>query len=204
MQHPKPKLTVVDGKARLEGGKEAAIAFMGSLNITELDFANGLLNQLVALGAVDGKPNAMNTNFLLATIRGFEPKDQLEVMLASQMTAIHNAIMLLNKQLLTVSTTLEQESAINSLAKLNRTFTAQVEAIKRYRSTNEQKITVQHINVNEGGQAVIGTIERGGTQKPEESHVKRLADAPSQALPCNVETNKITLPSGGGQGLECL
>ncbi|MEQ1560693.1 MAG: hypothetical protein ABL933_17370 [Methyloglobulus sp.] len=197
MQHPKPKLTVVDGKARLEGGKEAAIAFMGSLNITELDFANGLLNQLVALGAVDGKPNAMNTNFLLATIRGFEPKDQLEVMLASQMTAIHNAIMLLNKQLLTVSTTLEQESAINSLAKLNRTFTAQVEAIKRYRSTNEQKITVQHINVNEGGQAVIGTIERGSTQKPEESHGS-ITHEPSQALPCNIQADKITLPSGGG------
>ena len=42
---------------------------------------------------------------------------------------------------------------------------AQVEAPKKYRSCGEQKITVQHVTVNEGGQAVVGNISmaKGGS-----------------------------------------
>jgi hypothetical protein len=44
-----------------------------------------------------------------------------------------------------------------------RTYTAQVEALKRYRSTGEQNIKVQHVNVQDGGQAIISsTLQSGG------------------------------------------
>ena len=33
-----------------------------------------------------------------------------------------------------------------------------MEALKRYRTGGEQKVTVQHVTVNEGGQAVIGNV----------------------------------------------
>ncbi len=47
---------------------------------------------------------------------------------------------------------------------LTRTFTTQVEALKRYRTGGEQRVTVQHVNVNEGGQAIVGNLSspRGG------------------------------------------
>jgi hypothetical protein len=37
--------------------------------------------------------------------------------------------------------------------KLARTFAAQVAALKDYRSKGEQKMTVQHVHVADGGQA---------------------------------------------------
>ena len=48
------------------------------------------------------------------------------------------------------------------LNKLTRTFATQVEALKRYRSKGEQKVTVEHVTVNEGGQAIVGNVETGG------------------------------------------
>ena len=42
-----------------------------------------------------------------------------------------------------------------------RTFTAQMEALKKYRTGGEQKMTVEHVHVNEGGQAIVGTVNQG-------------------------------------------
>jgi hypothetical protein len=52
----------------------------------------------------------------------------------------------------------QQDSAERAFNKLARTFTAQMEALKRYRTGGEQKVTVQHVTVNEGGQAVVGHV----------------------------------------------
>ena len=52
-------------------------------------------------------------------------------------------------------------SAERAFNKLARTFTAQVEALKRYRSRGEQTVRVEHVHVNEGGQAIIGDVSTG-------------------------------------------
>jgi hypothetical protein len=47
-----------------------------------------------------------------------------------------------------------------------RTFAAQVEALQKYRSTGEQSLKVQHVNVHDGGQAIVtGTMQAGGKWK---------------------------------------
>jgi hypothetical protein len=43
--------------------------------------------------------------------------------------------------------------------KLLRTFTMQLEALQRYRGKGQQKVTVEHVNVNAGGQAIVGTVQ---------------------------------------------
>ena len=43
----------------------------------------------------------------------------------------------------------QQDSAERTFNKLARTFAAQVEALKRYRTGGEQRVIVQHVNVNE-------------------------------------------------------
>jgi hypothetical protein len=50
-----------------------------------------------------------------------------------------------------------------------RTFTAQLEALQRYRGKGQQKVTVEHVNVNAGGQAIVGTVHPGPTNKIEET-----------------------------------
>ena len=46
--------------------------------------------------------------------------------------------------------------------KLARTFAAQVEALRKHRTGGEQRVTVQHVNVADGGQAIVGNVKTGG------------------------------------------
>ena len=38
-----------------------------------------------------------------------------------------------------------------------------MEALKRYRTGGEQKVTVEHVTVNAGGQAIVGQVSGGGS-----------------------------------------
>jgi hypothetical protein len=42
--------------------------------------------------------------------------------------------------------------------KLLRTYTKQMEALQRYRGKGQQKVTVEHVRVHSGGQAIVGTV----------------------------------------------
>lgn len=90
-------------------------------------------------------------NFLLAVVKGIEPTDQVEAMLAAQMAAVHNATMTFARRLAHVDNIPQQDSAERAFNKLARTFAAQVEALKRYRTGGEQTVRVEHVTVNEGG-----------------------------------------------------
>jgi hypothetical protein len=48
--------------------------------------------------------------------------------------------------------------------KLSRTFATLVGALKHHRTGGEQKLTVRHVSVSDGGQAIVGTV----TQAPRE------------------------------------
>jgi hypothetical protein len=54
------------------------------------------------------------------------------------------------------------------------TFAAQVSTLKEYRWNGEQKLTVQHVHVGDGGQAVVGNFntpaEGRGARKNRRSH----------------------------------
>ena len=83
-------------------------------------------------------------------------------MLAAQMAAVHNATMASARQLKVAETPLQQDSAERTFNKLARTFVAQMEALKRYRTGGEQNVTVKHVTVNDGGQAIVGNVTPGG------------------------------------------
>ena len=108
-------------------------------------------------------------NFAVAVINGLEPRDQLEAMLAAQMAAVHAAAMKLARQLAQSDTVVLQDSAERAFNKLTRTFATQLEAFKRYRSGGEQKVTVQHVSVSEGGQAIVGNVTQNSRQPAPDS-----------------------------------
>jgi hypothetical protein len=102
----------------------------------------------------DGK----GPNFMLSIIRGVNPQDEVESMLAAQMAAVHMATMAVARRLNHVDNLPQQDSASNAFNKLARTFAVQLEALQRYRTGGEQRVTVQHVTVNEGGQAIVGAV----------------------------------------------
>ena len=148
VDHPEPLL----GQALL----------MEALGTKDPDFVSGLLGQLVNAGSQGGEPDEAGVNFMLSVVKGVEPKDQVEAMLASQMAAVHMATMTFARRLAHVDNIPQQDSAERAFNKLARTFAAQMEALKRYRSRGEQKIVVEHVTVNEGGQAIVGNVAHGG------------------------------------------
>lgn len=126
------------------------------------DFVITLIDQLANAGAKGREVNELALNFMLDVVKGIRPRDQIEAMLAAQMAATHNAVMTFARRLNHVDNIPQQDSAERAYNKLARTYVAQVEALKRCRSAGEQTVRVEHVTVNEGGQAVVGNVTTGG------------------------------------------
>ena len=125
------------------------------------DFFCGILLQLAALNKSNGEVSEADLNFMLAGINGIKPRDETEAMLAAQMTAIHVATMKVARHLANADTIPKQDSAQNALSKLARTYASQMETLKKYRTGGQQKMTVEHIHVHQGGQAIVGNVATG-------------------------------------------
>jgi hypothetical protein len=143
-------------------GGTGQLLLMEAVGTTEPDFVDGLLGQLVNVGTQGRTVAERGLNFMLAMVKGVEPKDQVEAMLAAQMAAVHNATMTFARRLNHVDNIPQQDSAERAFNKLARTFAVQVEALKRYRSGGEQIVRVERVTVNEGGQAIVGAVTHGG------------------------------------------
>src|SRR6516165_11375143 len=104
------------------------------------DFVNGIVSHANASGR--GRDiDEYGLNFMLSVIKDIEPRDQLEAMLAAQMAAVHVASMTFARRLAGVENIPQQDSAERAFNKLTRTFAMQMEALKRYRTGAEQKVT---------------------------------------------------------------
>ena len=103
-------------------------------------------------------------NSALAIIEAAAPKDEVEGALALQMACTHTAAMSVLARLGGGFGT-ERRTALfgSAAARLLRTYVAQVEALRRLRQGGSQFVRVEHVHVNEGGQAVIGNV--GDTKK---------------------------------------
>ena len=138
------------------------------------DFLHGILGQL-AKASLDGPEiDERGLNFMLSIIKGIEPRDQVETMLAAQMAAVHMASMTFSRRLACVENIPQQDSAERAFNKLTRTFTSQMETLKRYRTGGEQKVTVQHVS----------------TQAPRENMQDKAA------APASADTNVVPLRGG--------
>jgi hypothetical protein len=178
--HPDPEV----------GGRLLAHA----LGTTDNDFLNGIVSQLAIVTCRGNKEfDERQLNFMLATVAGVRPQDEIEAMLATQMAAVHMATMTFARRLSQVDTIQQQDSAERAFNKLTRTFTTQMQALKNYRSTGQQKVTVEHVTVHPGGQAIVGNVSHGA---PKSDAGQNLSVA-LPALSPPVET-PMPLPVGGG------
>lgn len=118
------------------------LMLMDAIGSTDTDFYNGLISQLANAGSQGRTVDEAELNFMLSVVKGIKPRDQVESMLAAQMAAIHTAVMMFTRRLAHVENIPQQDSAERALNKLARTFATQMEALKRYRTGGEQRVTV--------------------------------------------------------------
>jgi hypothetical protein len=160
-------------------GSIGLVLLMEALGTTDTDFFNGFLKQLIDTTSQGGKLDEERVNFMLSVIKGIQPRDNVEAMLAAQMAAVHMSTMTFARRLANVENIPQQDSAERAFNKLARTFAGQMEALKRYRTGGEQKVTVQHVTVGEGGQAIVGNV----TQNPREATSEGAPAKPSALAP---------------------
>lgn len=108
-------------------------------------------------------------NITLSMLNGIQPRDEIELMLSMQIISVHNVVMQsLGGCIMKNQSIDSRERLVNQATKMLRTFTSQMQALKRYRTGGQQKVTVEHVNVNEGGQAIVGNVSQGGGGSREE------------------------------------
>ncbi len=177
---------------------------MEAFGTAEPDFLEGLLGQLVNAGTQGRAVDERGLNFMLSVVKGVEPKDQVEAMLAAQMAVVHMATMTFARRLAHVETLPQQDSAERAFNKLARTFTAQVEALKRYRTGGEQRVVVEHVHVHEGGQAIVGNVGgRGTSETRDQGHAKAITHAPGTTLR-SADPKADAVPVAGGERPEAV
>ncbi len=163
---PRLKVTLKDGISEIEidhpNQAVGAVLLLDAFGTRDEDFLDGLIRQLANAGTPGKNVETKGINFMLSLVEGVKPKDQVEAMLAAQMATVHMATMTFARRLAHVDNIAQQDSAERAFNKLARTFTTQIEALKRYRTGGEQKVTVEHVTVNEGGQAIVGNVNPGG------------------------------------------
>jgi hypothetical protein len=128
---------------------------MEALGTTDREFAEGFVRQLVRAA---GKYDIDDLLFRLAVMRGAKPRDPLESMLLAQMGAVHDAIIRIAGQLAGAETLHHQDCAARAINQLARTYASQLEELKRWRSGDDAKVTVQNLSVSHGAQAIVGNV----------------------------------------------
>ena len=151
---------------------------------------NILANQAVqALWVKNSSPEERNKQLsaTVAALMGVAPKDELEGMMATQLIAAHNAAMECYRRAMIGEQTFKgRRENLAQANKLSRTFSTLLEALNRHRGKGEQKVTVEHVHVHSGGQAVVGMVQTpgGGDQQKSEDqpHARQIAHAPQPAM----------------------
>jgi hypothetical protein len=155
-----------------------ATRFMSAFGTSEIHHALLMLSGIVN-AARHGSPknSERDINGLLAAVSGIGATDETEGMLATQMVTTHAAAITTLGLVKDSKTLLERDRHGSLAVKLLRTFALQVEALQRYRGKGQQKVTVEHVHVHAGGQAIVGAITPGGRGKEKSDEQ---AHAPSE------------------------
>jgi len=147
------------------------------------DFLDALLTQTVhstIFNLVAEDQRDKHTAAAGAALAGIQPKGELEGMLAAQLIACHNAAMECYRRAMN-SQLPARDWHLNQASKLSRTYATLLEALNRHRGKGQQKVTVEHVHVHQGGQAIVGHVQHGGEGVNKETKDQPHAKATSNA-----------------------
>lgn len=151
----------------MQGNRDLRLAsIFDATGMTDHEFSIILLDDIYDVcrthGACPG--SEIRINAALAAMHDIRPKNALEGMLCAQMVSVHTmAMRVLSIANLKGQTSYSIEESVTHSTKLMRTFLMQVEALQKLRGkTTEQKVIVEHVNVQAGGQAIVGAVAQTG------------------------------------------
>jgi len=113
------------------------------------------------IGTIEGDKTSEAKNIFTITSE-MKPQDAIEGMLVTKLIALHEQGMNLLARSTGDVAREAKELYVNLSTKLLRLFNETLETLIRYRRRGEQRVIVQHVNVGDGGKAVVGNLLGGG------------------------------------------
>ena len=118
----------------------------------------------------EAKPNEPDEQLLaktVAAITEMAPQNATEAMLATQMIAVHEAALMFLYRGVRSQYHDACDVDVQRATRLMRVFGEQLGAMQRLKGkAGQQKVTVEHVHVHQGGQAIVGSVtareQRGG------------------------------------------
>lgn len=138
---------------------------------------------------------------------GVQPRDEVEGMLAAQLVATHSAAMECYRRAMIEEQSFEgRRENLNQANKLVRSYASLLEALDRHRGKGQQRVTVEHVHVHQGGRAIVGTVHPGGgdsKQNEEQPHAPAITREPGAPMLCP-DPERETVPIASGTGAAAL
>jgi len=172
----------MNGKRAVAGRKKGTIVVINdpddlkgaleSIGGSQSDSWNNVVaaQALETLWLTNSHKEAQQYSATVAALVGIGPRDELEGMLAAQLLAAHNAAMECYRRAMIGEQTFEaRRENLSQANKLSRTYAVLLDALNRHRGKGQQKVTVEHVHVHQGGQAIVGAVnsEGRGSKKAE-------------------------------------
>ena len=155
------------------------------------------LNEIAALlwlpGTLEEEEKNARIMRAIDLYESLKPADGAESMLAAQMVGTHFAALeCLRRSVITDQTFAGQDMALKHAQKLMTLYAKQLETLNKHRGKGQQKVTVEHVHVAAGGQAIVGNVDTGGrTSNASQVAIEHSPDMPlAKALPAKKTKSK--------------
>ena len=96
-------------------------------------------------------------NAALEALEALQPRDANELMICIQIIALHR------KGMDFMTRSQGSDKYASFATKLLRLHSEKVESLMKYRRKGQQVVHVEHVHINQRGQAVIGNLQGGGS-----------------------------------------
>ncbi len=128
----------------------------------------------------------------ISLLQDIKPSGAIESMLATQMVATHHAAMDCFRRAIIRGQTVEgRDQNLKHAEKLLSIYSRQIEVLDKHRGKGQQKVTVEHVHVEAGGQAMVGHFETGkaaGARRTgPKPGIKAITDDPGETIDMDLE-----------------
>jgi hypothetical protein len=154
-----------------KGDRRLLLQAQSAIGVHSAEVATMLVAQAAGMPAVQTRTGPLgpeNIKTLVQTaiqmLDQIKPEGALQSMLAVQMIGVHNTAIKFLMRATDENQTFEGTDAnVQRAVRLMPLFNHQLEALACLRGkTSQQKVTVKHVHVHEGGQAIVGNVTKIG------------------------------------------
>jgi hypothetical protein len=136
------------------------------VGVADTALANVRINQIAGAlwlpTGLNAAARKARTDEALHTIAELRPREEYERMLIGQLIACHHASIECYRRAMIEGQVFEvRDSNLKHAEKLSATYARLLETLDKHRGKGQQKVTVEHVHVAAGGQAIVGNVDSG-------------------------------------------